>query len=245
MVSTAVLAWFPGAGVQVGVIVGGGAVGWWLYRHTISPGNEPGPWDWRRHRVAAGLLVVFLLLLVLLPVLARATGRQELALIDSFYRAGSLVFGGGHVVLPLLRAEVALSGWLADDRFLAGYGAAQALPGPLFTFAGYLRTAIHSGPGAWRSGVWGLLAIFLPALLLIAGALPFWQRLRASAWTQAALCGANAAVVGRDFMGRFAARWREREIVRQNQSRHAAHQGRRVARDAVDNTQGNTRSDAE
>lgn len=196
VMAAAVLAWFPGAGVQVGVIVGGGAVGWWLYQDTISPGSEPGRWDWQGHRVAAGLLTVFFLLLVLLPVLAGATGRQELALFDGFYRAGSLVFGGGHVVLPLLRAEVVPNGWLADDRFLAGYGAAQALPGPLFTFAGYLGTAIHSGPGAWRSGVWCLLAIFLPAWLLIAGALPIWQRLRASAWTQAALCGANAAVVG-------------------------------------------------
>jgi chromate transporter len=196
VVVAAVLSFLPGALAQVGVIVGGGAVGWWLYRHTISPTRESGDADWRRHRVAAGLLAVFFLLLVLLPVLATATGRRELALFDSFYRAGSLVFGGGHVVLPLLRAEVVPNGWLTDDRFLAGYGAAQALPGPLFTFAGYLGTAIRSGPDAWLGGAWCLLAIFLPAWLLIAGALPFWQQWRASAWTQAALCGANAAVVG-------------------------------------------------
>lgn len=194
--AAAVLLAFPGAMVQVGVIAGGGVVGWWLYRHTVLPSGGAAQADWRHHRVAVGLLATFFLLLVLLPVLAAATGRRELALFDSFYRAGSLVFGGGHVILPLLRAEVVPNGWLTDDRFLAGYGAAQALPGPLFTFAGYLGTAIHSGPGAWRSGVWCLLAIFLPAGLLIAGALPFWQRLRANAWTQSALCGANAAVVG-------------------------------------------------
>ena len=121
------------------------------------------------------------------------TGRQELAVFDSFYRAGSLVFGGGHVVLPLLRAEVVPNGWVGDDTFLAGYGAAQAVPGPLFTFAAYLGTTIHSGPNAWLGGLWCLLGIFLPAWLLIAGALPFWQQLRAKTWAQAALRGANAA----------------------------------------------------
>jgi chromate transporter len=139
---------------------------------------------------------VFLLLLLLLPVLASVTGRKDVAVFDSFYRAGSLVFGGGHVILPLLRAEVVPNGWVADDVFLAGYGAAQALPGPLFTFAGYLGTAIRPGSQAWLGGLWCLLAIFLPGTLLIAGALPFWRRLREKTWTQAALRGANAAVVG-------------------------------------------------
>jgi chromate transporter len=139
---------------------------------------------------------VFLLLLVLLPFAASWTGRADLAVFDSFYRAGALVFGGGHVILPLLRAEVVPAGWVDDNTFLAGYGAAQALPGPLFTFAGYLGTAMHDGPNAWVGGVWCLLAIFLPAWLLIAGALPFWHQLQAKRWTQAALRGANAAVVG-------------------------------------------------
>lgn len=196
VLSAAVLLFLPGAMAQLGVIAGGGVVGWWLYRHSVPSKGEPGPAGWRQHRIAVGLLATFFLLLFLLPVLTRATGRQDVALFDSFYRAGSLVFGGGHVVLPLLRAEVVPHGWLTDDRFLAGYGAAQALPGPLFTFAAYLGTAIHSGPDAWRGGLWCLLAIFLPAWLLIAGALPFWQQLRSGAWTQAALRGANAAVVG-------------------------------------------------
>lgn len=194
--AAALLLFFPGALVQVGVIFGGGAFGWWLYRKEILSSEKAAPADWRHHLVAGGILAVFFLLLALLPVLASTTGRKDIAVFDSFYRAGSLVFGGGHVILPLLRAEVVPNGWVADNTFLAGYGAAQALPGPLFTFAGFLGTAIHSGPDAWIGGLWCLLAIFLPAWLLIAGALPFWHQLRARVWTQAALRGANAAVVG-------------------------------------------------
>jgi len=194
--AAALLLFFPGASIQVGVILGGGVIGWWLYRGTIAQSAHPGSANWRRHLVAGGILAVFFLLLGLLPVLASTTGRKDIAVFDSFYRAGSLVFGGGHVILPLLRAEVVPNGWVADDTFLAGYGAAQALPGPLFTFAGFLGTSIYPGPHAWLGGLWGLAAIFLPALLLIAAALPFWHQLRAKAWTQAALRGANAAVVG-------------------------------------------------
>lgn len=194
--AAALLLFFSGALVQVGIICGGGAIGWWLYRKTISSTEHPGRADWRHHLLAGGILAVFFLLLALLPVLASTTGRKDIAVFDSFYRSGSLVFGGGHVILPLLRAEVVPNGWVADNTFLAGYGAAQALPGPLFTFAGYLGTAIFAGPNAWVGGLWCLLAIFLPAWLLIAGALPFWHQLRAKTWTQAALRGANAAVVG-------------------------------------------------
>lgn len=194
--AAAMLLFLPGALVQVGVIVGGSVIGWWLYRKAIPRSESAGRADWKHHLVAGGILAVFFLLLILLPILASSTGRKDIAVFDSFYRAGSLVFGGGHVILPLLRAEVVPNGWVADDTFLAGYGAAQALPGPLFTFAGYLGTAIHAAPNAWVGGLWCLLAIFLPAWLLIAGALPFWQQLRAKTWTQAALRGANAAVVG-------------------------------------------------
>lgn len=195
-VAAALLLFFPGALVQVGMICGGGLIGWWLYRKAIPCTEHPGPADWRHHLIAGAVIAVFFLLLALLPVLASTTGRREIAVFDSFYRSGSLVFGGGHVILPLLRAEVVPNGWVADNTFLAGYGAAQAVPGPLFTFAGYLGTAIHTGPNAWVGGLWCLLVIFLPAWLLIAGALPFWQKLRAKTWTQAALRGANAAVVG-------------------------------------------------
>jgi len=196
VVTAALLALFPGALVQIAAILGGGTTGWWLYRKTVPRPERIAPADWKHHLVAGGMLATFFLLLILLPILAAAAGRKDIAVFDSFYRAGSLVFGGGHVILPLLRAEVVPNGWVADNTFLAGYGAAQALPGPLFTFAGYLGTAIQPGPDAWVGGLWCLLAIFLPAWLLIAGALPFWQQLHAKTWTQAALRGANAAVVG-------------------------------------------------
>lgn len=186
----------PGAAVQVGVIAAGGVLGWLIYRRVPAPRLDEPPEAVRGHIPAFLALVAFGSLLVLLPPLAAATGDKSLAVFDSFYRSGALVFGGGHVVLPLLRAEVVPRGWISDDAFLAGYGAAQAVPGPLFTFAAYLGTVIRGGPDAWIGGLWCLLGIFLPAWLLIGGALPFWHQLRAKAWVQAAIKGANAAVVG-------------------------------------------------
>ena len=174
----AVLLVVPGEVAQIGVIAGGGVVGWWLYRKGIEVVERPVAGRWRRHFLAAMVLAIFLLLLVLLPALASVTGQKGIAVCDSLYRAGSLVFGGGHVVLPLLRAEVVPKGWVSDDAFLAGYGAAQAVPGPLFTFAAYLGTVMQQGLGGWRMGLWCLLAILLPAWLLIGGALPFWNQLR-------------------------------------------------------------------
>ncbi len=193
--SAAVLLVFPGALAQLGVIAAGGLAGWWLYRRTAAAATAPTEAA-GRHRFAAAALVLFAALLVALPALASATHSHALSVFDAFYRSGSLVFGGGHVVLPLLRAEVVPNGWLSDDRFLAGYAAAQALPGPLFTFAAYLGAAMSPGRDAWAWGLSCLLAIFLPAYLLIGGALPFWHRLRAKKWAQAALAGANASVVG-------------------------------------------------
>lgn len=195
--SAAVLLAVPGALAQLGVIAFGGLVGWRLYRDTIAVGPVPGTTTGLRgHVAAAAALVAFFALLVALPALASATGSHHLAVFDSFYRSGSLVFGGGHVVLPLLRAEIVPCAWLTDDQFLAGYGAAQALPGPMFAFSAYLGAAMSPGPTSWLNGLWCLLGIFLPAWLLIGGALPFWHRLRAKRWAQAALAGANAAVVG-------------------------------------------------
>jgi len=186
---------FPGAMAQVGVIVGGGIMGWCFYRKSISTSDEPKTVARIHHLIAGAMLILFFLLLALLPMLASIAGRQ-IQMFDGFYRAGALVFGGGHVVLPMLRAEVVPNGWVTDDVFLAGYGAAQALPGPLFTFAAYLGTVMRPGADAWLGGVWCLIAIFLPSWLLIAGALPFWNSLRTKTWIQAALRGANAAVVG-------------------------------------------------
>lgn len=195
--AAAVLLAVPGALAQVGVIVAGGLLGWWMYRQSIATVSLPTEPHAARHHVGAmAALAAFLALLLVLPLLASTTDDRHVAELDSFYRSGSLVFGGGHVVLPLLRAEIVPTGWLGDDQFLAGYGAAQALPGPLFTFAAYLGAAMDTGIPAWLNGLWCLFAIFLPAWLLIGGALPFWHRVRAKRWAQAALAGANAAVVG-------------------------------------------------
>lgn len=186
----------PGAAVQLLVIAGGGLAGWWLYREAILPVPPLAPARPRRHLFAGAALLTFLALLFLLPLLTSTTASRPLAVFDSFYRSGSLVFGGGHVVLPLLRAEVVPQGWLSDDQFLAGYAAAQAIPGPMFTFSAYLGAAMRPGGPSWLNGLWCLFAIFLPAWLLIGGALPFWDRVRARPWARAALAGANAAVVG-------------------------------------------------
>jgi chromate transporter len=141
-------------------------------------------------------LAVFFVLLIGLPLLAAAIPSQALKEFDAFYRAGSLVFGGGHVVLPLLQASVVPPGWVDNDAFLAGYGAAQAVPGPLFTFAAYLGTVMGPPPNGWIGASICLIAIFLPSFLLVIGALPFWEQLRRRPVAQASLRGVNAAVVG-------------------------------------------------
>src|SRR4029077_20731694 len=141
-------------------------------------------------------LVSFFALLVGLPLLTAAVPAQPIRLLDSFYRSGALVFGGGHVVLPLLQAEVVPPGWATNDAFLAGYGAAQAVPGPLFTFSAYLGTVMGPPPNGWAGGLLCLVAIFLPSFLLLIGALPFWDSLRRRPAVQSALRGVNAAVVG-------------------------------------------------
>jgi chromate transporter len=143
---------------------------------------------------AAGMfaLLGFVVLLLGLPLLAATIGGRSIELFDTFYRVGSLVFGGGHVILPLLQAEVVPAGWISNDAFLAGYGAAQAVPGPLTTFAAYLGAVI----GGWKMAALCLVAVFLPSFLLVIGVLPFWDDLRQRRATQATLRGINAAVVG-------------------------------------------------
>ena len=193
----ALLVW-SAAWVQLAVIAGGGALGWAALCNRISVPvvripDEAAP---GRRRLGLAWLGVFAGLLIVLPLAASATGGGWVALVDRFYRVGSLVFGGGHVVLPLLEAEVVAPGWVAHDTFLAGYGAAQALPGPLFSFSGYLGSVSNVGPGGVGGGLLALVALFLPGLLLVLGVWPFWQRLRGAAAAQAALRGANAAVVG-------------------------------------------------
>ncbi|MDU9391281.1 chromate efflux transporter [Pseudomonas sp. zfem002] len=148
----------------------------------------------RRHGTV--WLGLFAILLLGLPVLDSALDSPLLAQVDAFYRAGSLVFGGGHVVLPLLQAEVVQPGWIDPDTFLAGYGMAQAVPGPLFTFAAFLGASMQIGASGWSGAALCLLALFAPSFLLIAGALPFWVRLRQQVRIRSALMGVNAAVVG-------------------------------------------------
>jgi chromate transporter len=137
-------------------------------------------------------LILFIGLLILLPLLRVLYPNDWVALVDSFYRSGALVFGGGHVVLPLLEREVVSPGWMTEQQFLAGYGAAQAVPGPLFTFAAYLGMAMKG----WVGAAAALIAIFLPAFLLVIGVLPFWHSLRQRASAKRALFGINAVVVG-------------------------------------------------
>ena len=185
----------PSAWGQVGAIMAGGIIGTFLFKPKPDQAHDPLPIAVGQK---AGLfwLGLFFALLIGLPLLASIVPNQSIALLDAFYRAGSLVFGGGHVVLPLLQAEVVPTGWVSNDAFLAGYGAAQAVPGPLFTFAGFLGASMSTAPSAWLGGVICLLAIFAPSFLLVAGALPFWESLRKNQKMQAALAGINAVVVG-------------------------------------------------
>ncbi len=185
----------PSAWGQVVVIAIAGGVGLLLFRPQHAEAHDPLPISMRR-RVGLFWLALFLVLLIGLPLLAAMFPNQTLAMVDAFFRAGSLVFGGGHVVLPLLQAEVVPIGWVGNDAFLAGYGAAQAVPGPLFTFSAFLGASMNQAPSGWLGGLICLLAIFAPSFLLVVGALPFWERLRRNARTQAALSGINAAVVG-------------------------------------------------
>jgi chromate transporter len=185
----------PSAWGQIGAIVLGGVAGAMLLRSEVR--IEPASLPLQVSRaVGTLLLVLFFVLLIGLPLLASAVPSQALKEFDAFYRAGSLVFGGGHVVLPLLQASVVPPGWVSNDAFLAGYGAAQAVPGPLFTFAAYLGTVMGPQPNGWLGGLICLVAIFLPSFLLVIGALPFWEQLRRRPLAQAALRGVNAAVVG-------------------------------------------------
>ena len=185
----------PSAWGQVSVIILAAIVGLLLFKPQQGEAHDPLPISVRR-RVGLFWLALFFALLLGLPLLAAVFPNQTLAMVDAFYRAGSLVFGGGHVVLPLLQAEVVPTGWVDNEAFLAGYGAAQAVPGPLFTFAAFLGASMNQAPTGWLGGLICLLAIFAPSFLLVVGALPFWEHLRRNLRTQAALLGINAAVVG-------------------------------------------------
>ena len=180
---------------QVAAIGAGALAGMWLGRGRAAA-VAPGPDTRASHKKSIVAMALFFGLLLAAAVLPGRVASPEMSIFGAFYRAGALVFGGGHVVLPLLRAEVVDTGWVAADRFLAGYGVAQAVPGPLFTFAAYLGAGIGAGTGAATGAVIALVAIFLPGLLLVYAALPFWRRFRSWPKAQHAVRGANAAVVG-------------------------------------------------
>lgn len=190
--SSFVALWLPFAFIQVAIIAVAAVLGLWVCKplsHSVPDvlplGITP--------RAGSAWLLLFLVLLLGLPLLAWLWPTAPfLMLVDAFYRAGSLVFGGGHVVLPLLQTEVVSTGWLSNETFVAGYGATQAVPGPLFTFAAFLGAAMNG----WVGGVIALISIFIPSFLLIVGALPFWEKWRRSTTAQAALMAVNAAVVG-------------------------------------------------
>ncbi len=187
--------YFPFAGMQVALIILGGVLGVIFLRKI--PKFSPIPQDSLiSKKMASVFLVIFLALLIALPLGAKYSANQELHFFDSFYRAGSLVFGGGHVVLPLLQSEVVPTGWVSKEAFMAGYGAAQAIPGPLFAFSAYLGAVSQVPPSGFVGGLICLIAAFLPAFLLVLGAIPFWEKLREFKSMQQALLGINAVVVG-------------------------------------------------
>lgn len=181
---------------QVTIIAAGAAIGLVGFAVPPSPPGIAGSGGPIGRRTGLVAIVLFFGLLVGLPILRAATGSTGVAMVETFYRTGSLVFGGGHVVLPLLDAGVVDPGWVSEDRFLAGYGAAQAIPGPLFSFAAYLGSVAVPPLGGWGGAAVALTTIYLPTFLLVFGVLPFWDRLRGSAAFRRALIGANAAVVG-------------------------------------------------
>jgi len=195
VLAAAVAAAVPGAWTQIGVIVVGALLGWkWLKPAKMLP-DRPFPVQLSKR---GGLIAlgVFAAMLILLPIYAQRTDVYLLQLFDCFFRAGALVFGGGHVVLPVLQAEVVPRGWVSNDAFLAGYGAAQAVPGPLFTLAAYLGAASVASIHPLLGAVVALVAIFLPGFLLIVGTLPLWGAVKGHPSMQRAMQGVNASVVG-------------------------------------------------
>jgi chromate transporter len=180
---------------QIASILLGGLAGLWLCRGAPPAAADHFAIPVSR-TVGVMALTAFFVLLVGLPILQSLRVWQGLAVFDAFYRSGALVFGGGHVVLPLLREAFVPPGWISDDAFLAGYGAAQAVPGPLFTFAAYLGTVVNATPHGVAGAALGLFGIFIPGILILLGTLPFWENFRKRAGAQAMMRGVNAAVVG-------------------------------------------------
>ena len=196
VVALALTLLLPAAPGQLGALAVGVAAGLVLLRGGDSPPETELPPFGVPRAVAVGCLLVFVLGLVVLPLLTAATGSGAVTLADAFFRSGALVFGGGHVVLPLLQSGVVQTGWVSPETFLTGYAAAQAVPGPLFTLAAFLGAVSDVGPGGLAGAGIALAAIFLPGFLVLLGVLPFWDAVRRRPRVRAAMGGANAAVVG-------------------------------------------------
>jgi chromate transporter len=192
--SIVTLTW-PNAVGQLSSIAVAGLVGLFAFRDTSSTSLSHMRFPIGK-KLGVAAWIVFFILLVGLPLVRLIVSSHTLEVFDSFFRVGSLVFGGGHVVLPLLQTEVVGPGWVSNEQFIAGYGAAQAVPGPLFTFSAYLGAVMATEPNGWTGAALALVAIFLPSFLLLTGALPFWDLLRSMPAFQSALKGINAAVVG-------------------------------------------------
>lgn len=195
-VAAAATLFLPSTWTQIAVIIAGGLAGFLLSTPAASTGDDSAFHGGVGRGTAIAAIASFVGLLVALPLIAAQTAAPTLDVADAAYRSGALVFGGGHVVLPLLEEAMVAPGWLSEDTFLAGYGLAQAVPGPLFTFSAYLGTAMDYGPGGAIGGLIALVAIFLPSFLLIVGILPFWDGLRRITTVRQMLSGVNAAVVG-------------------------------------------------
>ena len=195
LAAVAIVVLFAGSFGQIAAIALGACAGLWLCRGEAAPVS--GQLDFPVTRLGGGIaLALFAALLLIAPVVAAAAASQGLVLFNAFYRSGALVFGGGHVVLPLLQAQVVTPGWVTNESFLAGYGLAQAVPGPLFTFAAYLGAVMGPPPNGLAGAAIALVALLLPGMLLVYGMLPFWDALRTRPAAQAAMRGTNAAVVG-------------------------------------------------
>lgn len=186
---------FTSSLAQLAAIVFGALAGLWLCRgeNVAVSGQLHFPVS---RRAGTASLILFAAFFLIPPLIVSETGNQAVRVFDAFYRSGALVFGGGHVVLPLLQAQVVAPGWVTNESFLAGYGLAQAVPGPLFTFAAYLGAVLGPAPNGLAGASIALIALMLPGLLLVYGALPFWDGLRKYEAAQGVMRGANAAVVG-------------------------------------------------
>ncbi len=195
VVASAFLSLVPGVWGQVSVILGGALFGWIALSDTLLPLHTPQGMRLSK-RIGVGALILFGTLLIAVPVLALETHSAFLKFFNDFYRTGAFVFGGGHVVLPLLQSQFVGQGLVSNDVFLAGYGAAQVIPGPLFTFAAYLGAVSSSALQGWVGALVAVIAIFLPGFLLSVGVLPFWAELRHYSWAKRLMLGVNAAVVG-------------------------------------------------